>query len=477
MIYDTEDLDSIRSQTRRFVEEKVLPEADQWERDGRVPREILKEMGEIGFFGLRVPEEWGGVGMGTLATVAYAEELGRSTFGGFSITALVHTDLAMPYLLKFGSDEQKQRWLPSMLTGETFTAIAVTEPDAGSDVSALRTRAVRDGDGWRINGTKMFITNGGIADLVFVGVRTNPETKGSQGLSIVAVPKGTKGFSVSRALPKMGWHCSDTAELSFDDCWVPNDHLIGAENRGFYYIMENFQNERMAISAQALGETARALEITVAHVKERQAFGKPLFEKQAIRQRLALDACAARVRPPAGLSHRLGDGTRGGGREGSVDGQSLGGRTRQRRALRLCSVSRRHGLHHRNHCRASLSRRSHSFDRRRRHRSDARRGRQAALSDRRLPPCGSALRCGRHFANRNQTHTCRPLSDLDQHFVGKERSSPADLRRHPGDGVRDWPGDRAVGEDSDRLAGADELCRLRSSKKLARRSCRVGTPS
>ena len=291
MIYDTEDLASIRQQTRRFRRgESPPPEADQWERDGRVPREILKEMGEIGFFGLRVPEEWGGVGMGMLASVVYAEELGRSTYGGFSITALVHTDLAMPYLLRFGSDEQKKRWLPSMLTGETFTAIAITEPDAGSDVAALRTKAVPDGDGWRINGTKMFITNGGIADLVFVGVRTNPETKGSQGLSIMAVPQGTKGFSVSRALPKMGWHCSDTAELSFEDCWVPNDHLIGAENRGFYYIMENFQNERMAISAQALGETARALEITVAHVKERQAFGKPLFEKQAIRQRLAMDA-------------------------------------------------------------------------------------------------------------------------------------------------------------------------------------------
>ena len=287
-IYDTEDLEPIRQQTRRFVGEKVLPQADEWEKSGRVPREILKEMGAIGFFGLRVPEQYGGIGLGALASVTFAEELGRSTYGGFSITALVHTDLAMPYLLNFGSIEQKERWLPTMVSGETITAIAVTEPDAGSDVAAIRTRAARDGEGWRINGSKMFITNGGIADLVFVAVRTNPDVKGSRSLSIIAVPRETEGFTVSRALPKMGWHSSDTAELSFADCWVPDDHLIGNENRGFYYIMENFQNERLVIAAQAIGETSRAVELTLDYVRQRKAFGKPLFEKQAIRQRLAM---------------------------------------------------------------------------------------------------------------------------------------------------------------------------------------------
>lgn len=292
-IYDTEDLESIRQQTRRFVEEKVLPQADEWEKAGRVPREILKEMGAIGFFGLRVSEQFGGVGLGTLASVVYGEELGRSTYGGFAITALVHSDLAMPYLTNFGSDEQKERWLPSMVAGETITAIAVTEPDAGSDVAAIRTRAARDGDGWRINGSKMFITNGGTADVIFVGVRTNPEVKGSRGLSILAVPSTAQGFTVSRALSKMGWHSSDTAELSFSDCWVPADHLIGDEGRGFYYIMENFQNERIAIAAQALGESSRAIEITLDYTRQRKAFGRALFEKQAIRQRLAM--AAARV--------------------------------------------------------------------------------------------------------------------------------------------------------------------------------------
>ena len=287
-IYDTEDLEAIRQQTRRFVEEKVVPQADEWENAGRVPPEILKEMGAIGFFGLRVPEEYGGVGLGALASVVFAEELGRSTYGGFSITALVHSDLAMPYLLNFGSPEQKAQWLPSMVAGETITAIAVTEPDAGSDVAAIRTRATRDGDGWRINGSKMFITNGGIADLVFVAVRTNPEEKGSRGLSIIAVPREAEGFTVSRALHKMGWHSSDTAELSFSDCWVPDDHLIGSANRGFYYIMENFQNERLVIAAQAIGETTRAVELTLEHVRDRKAFGKPLFDKQVIRHRLAM---------------------------------------------------------------------------------------------------------------------------------------------------------------------------------------------
>lgn len=287
-IYETEDLAAIRAQTRRFVEEQVIPHADAWEQAGSVPREVLKQMGDIGFFGLRVPEEYGGVGLGTLATVVFAEELGRSTYGGFAITVLVHTDLATPYLLNFGSEEQKKRWFPTMLTGQTLTAIAVTEADAGSDVGAIRTRAIRDGDGWRLDGSKMFITNGSTADLVFVAAKTDPTEKSSRSISIFAVPSATPGFKVSRALPKMGWRSSDTAELIFDGCWVPADHLIGEENRGFYCIMTNFQNERVAIAAQAVGEAQRAVEITIEHARSRRAFGSPLWEKQAIRQRLAM---------------------------------------------------------------------------------------------------------------------------------------------------------------------------------------------
>lgn len=286
-IYDNDDLDAVRAQTRRFVEEKVLPRAEEWEEAGSVPRKVILEMGEIGFFGLRVPEEYGGVGMGHLATLVFAEELGRSTFGGFAITALVHTDLAMPYVVNFGSDEQKKRWLPDMLTGRTLTAIAVTEPDAGSDVAGIRTTARRDGDGFIINGSKLFITNGVSADLVFVACRTNPDAKPSRGISIIAVPKHTPGFTVSRALKKMGWRSSDTAELSFSDCFVPAENLIGEIDRGFYYIMHNFQNERLAIAGMALGEAQKAIELTVAYAKTRRAFGEPLWGKQTIRHRLA----------------------------------------------------------------------------------------------------------------------------------------------------------------------------------------------
>jgi acyl-CoA dehydrogenase len=285
-IYISEDLMAIRAQIREYVEREIVPRAADWEKGG-VPRDVLDDMGKLGFFGLRIPEEHGGLGMGSLASVVFAEELGRSTFGGFTITVLVHTDLATPYLTNFGSEEQKARWLASMATGETLTAIGVTEPDAGSDVAAIRTTARREGDGYTINGTKMFITNGSIADLVFIAARTDPSAKGSRGISIFAVEKETPGFKATRALEKMGWRSSDTAELVLEEVWVPEANLIGEENRGFYYIMSNFQNERLAIMGQALGEAQRALELTIDHVKQRIAFGGPLWQKQTIRQRLA----------------------------------------------------------------------------------------------------------------------------------------------------------------------------------------------
>jgi acyl-CoA dehydrogenase len=285
-IYIDDDLAAIRAQTREYVEKEILPRADDWE-DGGVPRSVLDDMARLGFFGLRAPEEYGGLGLGALASVVFAEELGRSTYGGFTITVLVHTDLAMPYVTNFGNEEQKARWLPGMVSGDILTAIGVTEPDAGSDVAAMRTTARREGDGFVINGSKMFITNGGIADVVFIAARTDPNAKGSRGISIFAVEGETPGFKASRALEKMGWHSSNTAELLLEEVWVPEGNLIGEENRGFYYVMANFQNERLAIMGQALGEAQRALELTIEHVKGRTAFGSPLWDKQAIRQRIA----------------------------------------------------------------------------------------------------------------------------------------------------------------------------------------------
>jgi acyl-CoA dehydrogenase len=277
----------LRETLRRFVEREVIPAADAWERDGRVPREVLRAMGRHGFFGLRVAETYGGSGLNTLASALLAEELGRSSYGGFAITVLVHTDMAAPHLLNAGSPEQLARWLPGIVAGECITAVAVTEPDAGSDVRGIRTRARRDGDGWRITGSKLYITNGVHADLYFVAAKTDPEA-GAKGISIFAVEKGAPGFGVSRSLDKMGWRSSDTAELAFDECRVPGANLLGEEGRGFYAIMRNFQNERIVLGAMAMGESARALELTLEYVKTRRAFGAPLWDKQTVRQRLAM---------------------------------------------------------------------------------------------------------------------------------------------------------------------------------------------
>ena len=287
-VYVDDDLAAIRDHTREYVAKEIVPHVEEWENAGAVPREVLDDMGRLGFFALRIPEEHGGLGLGHVASVVFAEELGRCTSGGFAITVLVHTDLAAPYVTNFGSDEMKARWLPEFATGERITAIGVTESDAGSDVAAIRTSARRDGDGWRLNGTKMFITNGATADVVFVAAKTDLEVKGSRGISIFAVEAGTDGFTASRALDKMGWHSSNTAELVLDDVWVTDANLIGEENRGFYYIMGNFQNERLAIMGQAIGEAQTAIDLTLDYVKERRAFGAPLWDKQGIRQRIAM---------------------------------------------------------------------------------------------------------------------------------------------------------------------------------------------
>lgn len=286
--YIDEDLEAIRSNVRDFVEREIVPNVTEWEKAGEVPRELLDEIGKLGFFGLRIPEEYGGIGLGHVASVVFAEELGRCTSGGTTATIIVHTDLATPYVGNFGRPEQKEKWLPKFASGELITAIGVTEPDAGSDVASIRTTARRDGDGWLLNGTKMFITNGGIADVVFIAAKTNPDVKGSRGISIFAVEKERAGFSASRALDKMGWHASNTAELALEDVWVPEENLIGEENQGFYYIMQNFQNERLAIAGQALGESQKALELTIAYVKGRHAFDAPLWSKQVVRQRIAM---------------------------------------------------------------------------------------------------------------------------------------------------------------------------------------------
>lgn len=285
--YMTDELEAIYDQTVEFVANEVTPHADSWEEEGKVPRDVLAKMGALGMFALRVPEEHGGLGLGYLASATFSEALGSSTYAGFEATVLVHTDMSGPHLVNSGSPEQLATYLPGALAGTTIMAIGVTEPDAGSDVAGMRTKAVKDGDGWRINGTKTFITNGVYGDLVVVAARTDPDNR--YGISMFLVPSGTEGFSVAKKLDKHGWRCSDTAELLLDNVWVPDSQLLGTPHRGFYETMRNFQNERMVLVGMGVGAAQKAIDVTLAYTQERKAFGGHLYDLGAIRQRMAMN--------------------------------------------------------------------------------------------------------------------------------------------------------------------------------------------
>lgn len=285
--YFTPEHEMLRETVRRFVDERVLPHADTWEESGKVPRPVLEEMGALGLLGIRFEADYGGSELDTLSTVVYAEELGRSTYGGFAITALVHTDMAAPHLHHAGNAEQKKRLMPDIVSGKRIAAVAMTEPDAGSDLASMRTTARRDGDHWVLNGAKMFITNGVHGDIFFVAAKTGESGRNHQ-ISMFIVEKGTPGFSVARPLKKHGWLSSDTAELVFDNCRIPAGNLLGEEHKGFYALVKNLQNERIVLAAQAMGEATKAIELTMEWVTQRKAFGATLWDKQGIRHRLAM---------------------------------------------------------------------------------------------------------------------------------------------------------------------------------------------
>lgn len=278
----------MRDQVRRFVEEEVMPHGDAWEREGRIPRTIYEKLGGLGLLGMRHPLEHGGTDMGPVASVVWAEELSRSTYGGLPASVLVHTDMSSTHISRRGTEEQKRRYLPGIISGKTIVAIAVTEPGAGSDVAGMRTRAVRDGNDYVINGSKIYITNGVYGDLYIVAARTDPGAKGSRGISLFLVEKGTRGLVVARELEKHGDLSSDTAELFFDDMRVPASQLLGEENKGFYAVMDNFQNERLVMAGSSVGASMKAIELTLEHVRTRQAFGGTLWDLQATRQRLSM---------------------------------------------------------------------------------------------------------------------------------------------------------------------------------------------
>ena len=288
-IYVTPEHELLRDQIGRFIAKEVEPHGAAWEEAGCVPRDVLRRMGEAGLFGLMYEEQYGGASSDALTNLVFAEALSQSTFAGFIITVLVHTDMASPHLHHAGNAAQKGKYLSRVVSGELITAVGITEPGAGSDVSGIRTTARReksgDGDEWVINGTKMFITNGVHADLYFVAAKTGP---GKHDMSMFIVDKGTPGFSVSRALKKSGWLSSDTAELIFENVRIPAGNLLGEEGKGFYSVMKNFQTERIALGAMAVGHCQQALRLTLDYVRQRQAFGGPLWDQQIIRQRLSM---------------------------------------------------------------------------------------------------------------------------------------------------------------------------------------------
>ena len=281
--YFTAEHEMFRKTVRTFVEKELAPHADEWEEAGIFPRWVYQRMGELGFLGINFPEEYGGAGLDYWYTVAFAEELTRCRMAGLSMSILVQTDMATPIIAEIGTDEQKRLFLAPGIRGEKIAALGITEPDAGSDVAGIRTKAVKDGDDYIINGYKTYITNGTRADFITLAVRTGAE--GFGGISLVLFPTDTPGFKVVKKLKKLGNNSSDTAEIAFEDCRIPQRFLLGNENHGFYYIMRNFQGERLIGSVAAIAGAQRVLESTIAYCKDRKAFGRPIAKFQVNRHK------------------------------------------------------------------------------------------------------------------------------------------------------------------------------------------------
>ena len=309
-IYFGEEHESFRRSVRQFLEGEVAPRARDWEEARRIARDVFRRMGDLGFLGILFPEELGGTGASIFHAIAFLEELPRSLMGGFVAAVSVQQFIATGAIALHGTEEQKRRWLAPSIAGTRIGAIAISEPDTGSDVAAIRTSARRDGDAWVIDGAKTWITNGVEGDFVVVACRTDRDA-GAGGLSLIVVEADAPGFSRTR-LRKMGWHSSDTAELTFEGVRVPLGNLVGGENEGFYLIMETFVLERLVTAATSVGSTRLALEETRKYVLSREAFGRPIGKFQAIRHRLAdlhaeLEAAAQLVYHAAWLHERGGN--------------------------------------------------------------------------------------------------------------------------------------------------------------------------
>jgi acyl-CoA dehydrogenase len=283
-IYFTEEHELFRQSVRQFIETEVVPRSNEWEEKQQVDKAIWKRMGDLGFLGINFPEEYGGTQADFFYSIVLMEEMARCTMGGFAAAHGVHQFMATAHLLKAGSSALKKKYLPKAISGEAWGSLAISEPNAGSDVAAIKTTAVRQGDEYIINGSKTFITNGHYGDFVTLACKTAPE-QGMSGISLIMVDQKTPGFKTSK-LKKMGWHSSDTAELFFDNVRVPASNIIGEENKGFYYIMESFQLERLVAGVGGVAGAQHCLEITLKYIAEREAFGRPIKKFQVLRHKL-----------------------------------------------------------------------------------------------------------------------------------------------------------------------------------------------
>ena len=282
----TEEHELFRDAARKFVDKELAPHADEWEEAEGFPDSVFTRMGELGYLGLRFPEKYGGQDCDFLFSVVLAEELGRCGMGSIGMAVAVQSEMATPPIFKFGTEEQKMKYLLPANQGKKIACLGISEPNAGSDVAAIQTTARRDGDHWVINGRKIFITNGVRAHFITLVARTG-EKRGYKGFSLFLVDKETPGFTVTRKLDKVGMRSSDTAELLFEDCRVPADALLGEEGQGFYHIMWELQGERIMGAANAVSRAQMAYELALKYSRERVQFGKPLAHFQVTRHRLA----------------------------------------------------------------------------------------------------------------------------------------------------------------------------------------------
>lgn len=282
----TQEHELFRKQVRQFVEKELAPHADEWERDEFFPNWVFKRAGELGILGAHYPEEVGGGGGDYWFSIAKSEELARCESAGVGMGLLVQSDMATPCIHELGTPEQKKEFLEPALRGERIAALGVSEPGAGSDVAAIRTTARSEGGDYVIHGSKTYITNGTRADFVTLVVKTNPDA-GHNGISIILFPTDTKGFAVGKKLRKMGNWASDTAELFFDNCRVPKRYLLGEEGRGFIYLMQNFQSERLIACSSAVAGALYALERSLEWGRQRTVFGKPLIKREVWQHKLA----------------------------------------------------------------------------------------------------------------------------------------------------------------------------------------------